>query len=409
MTVRRIVTPREFAAAAVVAFVFLLAAPAIPADLRAVPSISLEGSWDSNIFNTSSNEQSDIILRAIPGLAVYFDAFQTTTAISGRFEFEWFADNRDLADNPSTIDLVLSTAVPMQITPRFSLSPYVGFLETTDSWRRTQLISPPTPDIPPSNQIITGRTKSRDYRAGLTMKYLVSPRVDFTLGGGATKTEYLSASTDQGQQDTRTIFGDTTVQYRFNPRFSSGVFVNAVYETYVTDPDSQTISTGLTGTYRTEQYYTLSGRVGVAHSQQDAGPTSEETDYWRPTASLSLNYNKKHFSASLAANTEPTGGSGYGVITDRFTVWLNLTDQFAERWWWDLSGSYQRNKSIDDPTDASISTWWGGAAIRYNAAKWASLYVKGDIFRQRGSSVEGADYDRETVTVGVDLHTNYIF
>lgn len=408
MTMRRFMTARAFASAVVVAVGTLLAAPASAAQLTAVPSISLEGGWDSNIFDVSTNEESDIVMRAIPGLALYFDAFQTKTELSGRFEFEWYADNRELEDNPATIDLRLSAAEPMRLTPRFSLSPFVGYLETSDSFRRTQLIAPPVTGIPPSNQIITGRTKSRDYRAGITTKYLVSRRVDFNFGVGAAKTDFLSDTTDQGQDDSRTIYGDTSVDYRFNTRFSSGVYLRANYDTYSVSPDSQTISAGLQGEYRIEQYYTLSGRAGVAHSQQDADPTTEGTDYWRPTGSLSFGYTKKYFSANLTASSEPTGGSGFGVITDQFTVYLSLTDQFAERWWWDLSGSYQRNKSIDEPTDENIDTWWGGAGIRYTATKWASFYLKGDVNRQRSSAGVAAEIDRETVSAGVTLSTNYL-
>jgi hypothetical protein len=409
VTMRRVMICRVFAASVAVVVGCLLEAPASAAQITAVPSIALEGGWDSNIFNVSDDEQSDTILRAIPGLALYFDAFQTKTEISARFEFEWYADNNDLADNPATIELRLAAAEPMRITPRLSLSPFVGYLETTDSLRRTQLISAPEPGIPPSNQIITGRSKSRDYRVGFTMKYLVSPRVDFNFGGGATITDYLSDSTDQGLDDSRTIYGDTSVEYRFNTRFSSGVYFRANYDTYDISPDSQTIQGGLQGTYRIEQYYTLSGRVGAAHSQQDAGPTNEDTSYWSPTASVSFNYSKKYFSATLAASTEPTGGSGFGVITDQLTVYLSLTDQFAERWWWDLSGSYQRNKSIDEPTDEKIDTFWGGAGIRYTATKWASLYVKGDISHQTSSLGAEGDIDRQTVYLGVTLSTNYIF
>jgi hypothetical protein len=406
---RRVSISRAFAAAAVVAVGCLVAAPAYAAQLTAVPSISLGGVWDSNIFETSSDEQSDIIVRATPGLALYFDAFQTKTEISGRFEFEWYNDYKELEDNPSTIDLRLAAAEPMRITPRFYLTPFIGFLETSDSFRRTELISPPEPGIPPSNQIITGRDKRRDYRAGITMRYLISPRFIFALGGGATKSEYLSARTDQGQVDTRTIFGDSSLEYQFNPRFSSGAFLKASFDTYTTSPDSQTMSAGLQGTYKIEQFYTLTGRAGVSHSQQDAGPTSPEIDDWVPVASLSFNYSKKDFSATLAATSEPTGGSGIGFITNQFTVYLYLTDQFAERWWWSLTGSYQKNKSIEGSTDESYQTFWGGAGIRYYVRKWASFYVNGSISRQRDDVGTFGDIDRETVYAGVELRTPYIY
>ena len=409
MTMRRVVMARTFATATVVAVGCFLASPASAAQLTMVPSISLEGSWDSNIFNSSVDEQSDIIVRAIPGLALQFDAFQTRSEISGRFEFEWYNDYKELEDNPSTIDLRLSSAEPMRITPRLSLSPFIGFLQTTDSWRRTQLISPPEPGIPPSDQIVTGRDKSRDYRAGLTMKYLISRQVDFSLGVGASRTDRFPSATGVVQEDSRTIYGDSSVEYRFNPQFSSGAYINARYDTWTNSPDARTISGGLQATYTIEQRYTLGGRAGVAHYREDAGPTGEGNDGWTPTAGVSFRYTKKYFSATLAATTEPSGGSGFGVITDRFTMYLSLTDQFAERWWWNLSGSYQRNKSINQPTDEKIETWWGGAGIRYVATKWASFYINGNINRQRSSGGVGGDIDRETVYAGVSFATNYIY
>jgi hypothetical protein len=406
---RRFMIARVFAGSVLAAVFCLLAPPDSGAELKAVPSISLEGGWDSNLYNSSTDDVSDVIFRAGPGLTLLFDAFQTTASVSAKFEFEKYIDNKDLEDNPSAIDLRLSTAEPMKITPRFSLSPYVGYLETTDSWRQNQLISPPTTGIPPADQIVVGKSKQRYYLAGLKMDYLVSPRVDFTLEGGATKTDRLPSVTDPAPEDSRTIFGDTSLLYRFNPKFSSGVYLSASWDSWTSSPDAQTYSVGLEGTYKLVQQYTLIGRAGVAHYQEDAGPTSEGTDDWTPTAAFSLNYMKKFFSATLSASTEPSGGSGFGVLTDRLTVYLSLTDQFAENWWWDLSGSYQRNKSIDQPTDEKIETWWGGARIRYTPTKWATLFIKGDIYRQSDSIGTEGDIERETVYAGVEFSTAYIY
>jgi hypothetical protein len=409
VTMRRFMIARAFAVSAVAAVACLLAAPESAAENKAVPSISLEGGWDSNIFNSSTDDVSDVTLRARPGLELFFDAFQTTGSVSAFLEFEKFIDNTELEDNPSTIDLRLSAAKPMRIAPRFSFSPYLGFLETTDSWRRNQLISPPTPGIPPADQIVVGRSKQKYYLAGLRMDYLVSPRVDFSLGGGATKTDRLPSVTDPDPEDSRTIFGDTTVTYRFNPRLSAGVYFSANVNSWDRSPDTRVLSGGMTGTYEIAERYTLTGRAGVAHYSEDAGPASEGTDDWTPTGSVSFVYAKKDFSVNLAASTEPSGGSGFGVITDRLTVYLSLTDQFAEGWWWDLSGSYQRNKSIDQPTDETIDTWWGAAGIRYTATKWASLYIKGDIYRQRDSAGAEGDIDRETVYAGVEFSTFFLY
>jgi hypothetical protein len=399
---RHTMMTKRISVAAIVMVFFFLTMPSHAVNINAVPSIALEGGWDSNVFSTSSDEQSDTFWLATPALALHFGSYQTTTEISVGFEFKQYTDHSEL-DGTTTIIRVASTA-PLQLSPRFSLSPIVGFFETEDSWRRNQLISSPTPGIPPADQIVTGRTKTRDYRVGLTMSYLISPTVDFSLGGGVAKTD--RTGTDTELEDSQTIFGDTSLNYRINPRFSSGVYIRANYETWDRSPDAQIYSGGLQGTYTLTQNYNLQGRAGVAYSQSDADTTGESQKDWTPTGGFSINYTRKYFTATLAASTEPSGGTGFGLITDRLTVDLDLTDQFAERWWWSLTGSYQRNKSLDESVNETIQTMWGTGELRYTATDWASFSLSGDIFRQR-SHAGGGNIDGERVFLGVDLSAPY--
>ena len=80
------------------------------------------------------------------------------------------------------------------------------------------------------------------------------------------------------------------------------------------------------------------------------------------------------------------------------------------RWWsWDLSGSYQRNRSTGDQTVSTedVDTASGAAGLRYEIVPWASVRVSGNIYRQRSDSSLGRDLDRESVLLELNLGKTY--
>jgi hypothetical protein len=88
---------------------------------------------------------------------------------------------------------------------------------------------------------------------------------------------------------------------------------------------------------------------------------------------------------------------------------LTLTHQFAERWWWDLAGSYQTNRSFDGQGTVDIATIYASAGMRYTAAEWASFRLSGNVVRQSSDGIEGNDVDRESVFLGIVLSKLYRF
>jgi hypothetical protein len=101
------------------------------------------------------------------------------------------------------------------------------------------------------------------------------------------------------------------------------------------------------------------------------------------------------------------GGGSFGATSKRGTVSLVLENQFAQRWWWDLSGSYQNNKFTEASATGDIDTFQGAAGIRYAVFEWASLRLKGNVVRQQSSDPAGSNLDRETIFLGCDLHKLY--
>lgn len=397
--------------------VLLLASYSLPANaakVEVIPSIALEESWDSNIFNTPSDENSDFISRVKPRLDFQFATYQTTTKIGGGIQSEWYADHSELNSYTALKNLDLTVAEPLQITPRFWVSPYASFVESDDAVRRNELTQALAPDIPPSEAVVTGRTKTRDYRGFLRMRYLLTPRVDISAGGGVTRREFSGttggiATTGLTLENSTQTVGDADIFYAVSPRLSSGIFLNTGFNSFETSPDSMTFTGGVAGRYKLTPMHTLMVRGGATYLRESAAATGPQGIrwFWFPYGNLAVEYTWQRFTARLAGSYELVGAGSFGQTTKRGNISLTMTHQFAEKWWGNLSGFYQNNRSFEDPVTVNVDTVQGTAGMRYAALKWASFYLNGNIVRQRSKALEGSDVARESVFLGVLLSTTY--
>jgi hypothetical protein len=237
----------------------------------------------------------------------------------------------------------------------------------------------------------------------------VTPNVDFTLGGSGTKREFVETVPETDEEDSESISGDVSISYRITPRLSSGVFFKTSHNSFDVSPSSRVYAGGVTAEYLLSPYYTLSWRVGTSYFEEDADATGQTNEEWTPYGRLSLTYTWQYFQATLGGSYQVSGVGSFGEATKRGTVNLNLRNQFAERWWWDLSGSYQNNRSFEDQETVDISTIYASAGIRYTATEWASFRLSGNAVRQNSDGIDGNDVDRESVFLGIVLSKLYPF
>jgi hypothetical protein len=202
------------------------------------------------------------------------------------------------------------------------------------------------------------------------------------------------------------VTGGTSISYRFTPRFSSGISMNTSYNTFADNTNSRSYGAVITAKYLISEYFTFDASAGVDYLRETklAGKDTNTS----PAGQVSLTYAWKDFRASLLGSYGLSGGGSFGVTTHRGNIQLTFTNQFAKGWWWDLSGSYQINRSLDTPRTEDINTWDGNAGLRYQAAEWASFHLSGNMTRQSArNSVQGADLDRSSVLLGLDLSKDY--
>ena len=391
------------AALAAIAILFP-ASRAAAANLDITPSISLDQAYDSNVFNTDGNEKGDFILRATPALTFSFRMPETTLNLRTSLTSDTYYKYTELNSTNSAIALAVD-ATPIQITPRFSMVPSAHFVQAHNSYLRTQLVPTADPLDPPSIASETATQKSRDYGAALRANYLLTEKTVFSLGGRFSKLQFLDNTT--GNVDSRVITGDTSLTYRFTPLFSSGVFFSTSYNTFENGTDSRVFAGGLTGTYRFSPAFTVDARAGATHMKETFTSNLPENTDTSPYGALSLVYSRQDFRAALSGTIEQSGGGNLGITTRRETVSLSVSDQFATRWWADLTGTYQVNRPQDSNVSGDLTSEIGTAGVRYQAFAWMDVHLSGTGFRQSGNGTLGSDLTRYSAFLGVTLGKTY--
>lgn len=375
------------------------------AKIDITPTISLDQGYDSNVFNTNGNEKGDFLFRATPALTFSLKMPETTLNLRASMTSDTYYKYTELSNTPSSVTLVLDASPPIALSPRFSVAPSGHFVQSRNSYLRTLQVPSTDPLTPPSIASESTTQKSRDYGAALRATYLLTEKTDFSIGGGFTKLQFLDNTS--GNVDSRVISGDTSLSYKFTPVFSSGIFFNTSYNTFENGTDSRVFAGGLLGTYRYSPKFTIDARAGATYMKETFTTGIPETTDTSPYGVLSLIYSERDFSASLSGTYEQAGGGNLGVTTRRETVSLSLSDQFATRWWADLSGTYQVNRPLEANASGDLTSVAGSAGIRHKPLEWMDVHLTGSGFRQSGNGTLGSDLTRYSAFLGVSVGNTY--
>ena len=158
-------------------FLPLLLKGAEAADYRVTPSIRLGQGWDSNIFNTASNEESDFYFTATPELrfsaATPNFSLQLTAGVEGRRYY----NNPDISSWNYSEYFRLSSTDGWKLSDRFTVTPDAYYTKSSDQYQRS-LIVPIDPSLPSPGIATFGLQKVSNLGASVGLRYLATQKVE---------------------------------------------------------------------------------------------------------------------------------------------------------------------------------------------------------------------------------------
>jgi len=398
-----------------IAFVFalipMMATDAAGINMDAIPSIRLEEGWNSNVFNTSTNEVSSFGTRLTPGLALKFTSPDNVTLqISGNYEKVWYYSSEAKDADYNTWFFRIDSTGGWALTPTLSMLPSVYYLNTTNSSRRTNLVPSGDPVLPPVTITNYGNTNTEDFGAGVNFNYLVTQNVTIGVNGNYSEQRFSDVTDNtagSGLTNSKTTGGNASVSYLFSPRTSLGLLVAGNHQTYETNPDSNTLSGGILFGYQFSEAFRVDGAFGMSYIRQSEAPGIPEQRASAPSGLINFNYVSESFTAHVFGSAVYSGGSGFGEATRLYTAGLAFSDQFTREWSWNLSGAYQVSRSAFATDAVDLTTIYGTAGLSYKPWEWGSLDLTGYLNRQTSDGQFGSDFNTYAATLGFTIGKPY--
>jgi hypothetical protein len=391
------------------ALIPMIATDAAGIQMDMIPSVRLEEGWDSNVSNTTTNEVSSFSTRLTPGLALVFTTpDQVVFKLSGQYQKIWYynPEARNLENDNFFFRLDSTGAIKVKET--LSMTPSAYYANTTNSSRRTQLVPSGDPLVPPVTITNYGNTKVEDFGGGVAFDYLATPNLSIGLSGNYGQQRFSDNTSESGLTDSKTVGGGASVSYLFTPLTSVGFRAAASHNTADNGSGSDTLFGGIVLGHQFSPVLHFTGTFGISQIRQggDSGGTGERK--YSPSGSFNLSYVSETSTASFFGSADYSGGSGYGVATFPWTVGISLTSRLTREWSGNLSGTYQKTKSVfasDSEVDLVSTT--GTAGLIYQPWEWGSVNLTGGLNRQTSNGQFGDTLTNYSALLGVTIGKSY--
>jgi hypothetical protein len=369
-----------------------------------VPSARIEEGWESNVSNSSTNEVSSLFTRVSPGLALKFTtADGVEMRFSGNYEKVWYHDAETKDSDNDTYHFRVDSTGDWRLTPTLSMVPSVHYINTTNSFRRTQLVPSGDPVIPPVTITNYGDTETETFGGGLLFNYQATQNTTLGMDGHYSRQRFDSPADNaalSGLTDSSSFGAGASVSYRYSPRTSLGVKLSGSRNTYDDHPDTDTLSANILIGYQFTPTVRLEGRVGAQHIRRKEGEGTPEESDTSPSGSISLSYKQETFTATVFGSSAYSGGSGFGEATRQYTAGVTVLNRFARDWTWNLSGAYQISESAFETDAVDIHTINGSTGVQYRPWRWATVDLTGNLQRQTSDAQFGEDLNNYSAYLG---------
>lgn len=407
MNMRTLLGPRAMAAALGAAALVVHPAPSIPANLTAVPGLTLQGAWDSNVFNASTGRQSDYVLRAEPTLGLLVGLFGTTYHLQGHMVGEKYARFGELDRVAAVKGATLYPDSPIALTERLRVAPAAYYFDSFDYRPRALPVGVPAEsgtlqagqtDL----SAVTRRTREREYSGSLDVRYAQAQTLEARARGWVLWHQYLEEIS--GVTDFRVFGADASAGHRFSPRLEAGPAFRYEQTDYDQGGTTRLYRGAISARLLIGERHALEGRAGADYSRWGGHSPDNLT---APYGLLGLDSTWQTLHALATLEYGIASGGVVGGPAKRLTARLRAEKAVSARTGVELASALQRD-SIGAPLPSQTVTIYSNAlTVRYLAARWLTIRAGGNDFRQNSSGPAVGDLRRFFVFLAADVTSHY--
>ena len=392
------------------ALIPMISTEAPGAQMDVIPSIRLQEEWQSNVFDTSTNEVSSFGTRLTPGLAFKLTSVDNVMLrLSGNYEKIWYYDPEAKNADYNTWFFRVDSTGGWKLTPNFSMLPSVYFVNTGNSYRRTELVPSGDPVVPPVAIANYGNTKSQEFGGGVGFDYLATPNLTIGISGKYSEQRFPGDNVaGSGLTNATQAGGSASVSYLFSPRTKIGDNRWSGTSNLRKQPGlpipcpagSCSVTSSPPRFASMEPWESrISGKGSPPGSRRSKNPRHRVT-------SMSPTPARRSPPTRLDLTFIPAGADSGKPPANGPPV-LRSPNQFTREWSGNLTGAYQVSRSVFETDAVDLATMYGTAGLRYQPWEWGSVDLTGTLNRQRSNGQVGETLNNHSVLLGVTIGKPY--
>ena len=302
---------------------------AVARDVTVVPSITLRGEYDDNVYFTRTDEISDYLAIISPGLKLDYATEVFNIRGSGLVDVLRYVDEKDI----NTENQRYTINGGYQLMERWALSGDFSYIKDTTLDSELE-----------ETGIVYVREDRERFNAGAGLSYQVSELSDMGVNYAYSKTDY----DEIGFED----YNTNLVSLSYNRKFNDGVDVFTIRPRYSrgssdeSDVDGYRLNFGWTHlpseTYRLRVF--LGGRYAVQNFKDDRDTNGN----WGGVADISLQKRAETHSVTIGVGSDIYLRPDTDELSQVYKIYCNLTRRVTER----FSAGVNSRLSLTQPDDA---------------------------------------------------------
>ena len=356
-------------------------------EFKVIPSVTLRGEYNDNVFFDEDNEDSDYIGKVSPGLEIIDRTERLNLNLNGRFHIIRYRDAGDL----DAEDYDGRGAISYQFTPVFRGSASAAYVKDSSAGR----------DIDETGLVQSTDTRRRQsYGAGFDYTLTEKASVDFSYAFD--KSDFDNPDRDEEDFKSHSAgagfnYNLSSLLYETTGRLAAG-YAHYDYETSKTDYYYGTVG----AMWRFSEIFSLKADVGARYTDTQFKGADNNTK-WGGLGSAALTYHGEFTTADVSAGRDIQAASGRRGVVERTTFVLDVRHRFLEKLWLGVSAGYYLNESSADEFAAEkideetlrVRPYFNWGIHRYVSLEGAYEYVYVD------DNTDNTDTDRNQVYLQV--------